>query len=295
MTGEPGRVVAVTGAAGLVGTACLRALAARGWDVVAIDRRPGSGPGQWRTADLRNARAARRSLRDVTHVIHLAGHTSPAAADRDTLVRDNVAIAANVLGAIEDAGSAVGATAVIASSTCVYGFAYEPRVRSPLYVPVDEDHPRGAGDGYSLSKVLVEELAGAWTRRTGRTSVCLRFPWAGSDEDPRRVDGYLRVLLRTPHSVDSRGNLWASVHVDDLADAFVRGLELDDGAAHALNIASPWVPGDLTVSELVALDHPTSQRRPGLDTLGTYGTTRARELLGWQPRRTFAAYAESAQ
>ncbi len=287
-------MIAVTGAAGLVGTACLRALADRGEEFVAIDRRAGSFAARWRTADLRSARAARRALRDATHVIHLAGHTSPAAADRDTLVRENVAIAANVLGSLEDAGRAAGATAVLASSTCVYGFAYEPRVRSPLYLPVDEDHPRGPGDAYSLSKVMIEELAGAWTRRTGGTSVCLRFPWVGSDEEPRRVAGYLRVLLHKPHSVEGRGNLWASVHVDDLADAFIRALDVRDGATHLLNVASPWVPGDLTVSELAALDHPTAERRPGLDSLGTYGTARAQDLLGWQPGRTFAAHVATA-
>lgn len=284
-TGSTGRVVAVTGAAGRVGTACVRALVERGDDVIAIDRRIGSEPVLWQRVDLRRARPTRAVLAGVAHVIHLAGHTMPDPSLGSRVLLDNVAIATHVLDGI-DAG--VPSTVVIASSVCVYGLVFEPRVRSPRYVPVDEDHPCEPGDPYSLSKLVIEDLAAGWTRRTGSTSVCLRFPWtAGADR--ARVAGYVGMLATEPLCPQSRGNLWASVHVDDLADAFVRALDVDDGAAHVVNVASSWYPGDLPLSALVGQAHPSARVLPDIEEEGPFSTRRARALLGWAPRRTFAS------
>lgn len=283
-TGETGRVVAVTGAAGRVGAACLRALSDTDDTVIAVDRVRGIGPGQWRRADLRKADAAHRALRGATHVIHLAGHKQPDPQLGWRVLADNVSMTTNVLDAL-DSGPA--GTAVLASTFCVYGFVFEPRIRSPRYLPVDEDHPVGAADPYGTSKILIEHLARAWTQRTGATSVSLRFPWTAGLDEPTEITRYLGGLLDDPHSAMNRGCLWASVHIDDLADAFVRSLGVADGAAHVLNIASPWVPGDVPLSQLAALDHPTSRRRADLDACGPLDTTRARELLGWEPLRTY--------
>ncbi len=279
------RVVAVTGAGGRVGAACLRAQADRGEVVIAVDRRRGNGPGEWRRADLRRARSARRALAGATHLIHLAGYPAPDPSLGWRVLTDNVAMTANVLDAF--AGGRPE-TAVLASSFCVYGLVFPPSLGSPQYLPIDEDHPAKAADPYGLSKIALEHLAGVWSEHTGATSVAIRFPWTAAPGESERISRYLGSMRDDPHSSSSAGSLWTSVHIDDLADAFVRALDVHDGRAHVLNVSSPWLPVDEALTRLAASAHPRAERRPGLDDVGALDTRRARELLGWAPTRTFA-------
>lgn len=286
------RVVAVTGAAGRVGSACLRALADEPVDVVAIDLVAGDGPGYWRRADLRRWPEAVTALAGVTDLIHLAGHTAPGGQRTSTVLLDNVEITANVLEAFASGPSGASGTAVLASSVSVYGMVWSPSFRSPDYVPVDEDHPCRPSDPYSSSKLVAEMLAGMWTRSAGITTVTLRFPWTSGDE-PDRLRAFLDVVAQDPTGEVGCRNMWAHVHVDDVASAMVAALDVHDGRAHVLNIASTEVPGGRLASELMATCHPQSDVRGSVDVTGLFATDRARELLGWTPTRSLLAGRDS--
>lgn len=270
-------VVAVTGAAGRVGQACLRALESERVDVIAIDRVRGDGPGEWRRADLRRSADAERGLAGATHLIHLAGITFPD--PESEVLMENVGIAANVLRAF---ASGAPQTAVLASSTSTYGLVWSPSLVSPDYVPVDEDHPCRPADPYSLSKVVLEQLAAMWTRSAGFTTLALRFPWTSADE-PERVRSFLDLIAADPTGELGRRHLWAYAHVDDVARAMVSALTVQDGRAHVLNIAAADIPGGYRASELVATCHPQAQVRADVDKVGLFATDRAYELLGWRP------------
>lgn len=282
-----GPVVAVTGAAGRVGTACLNALADD--SVIAIDRVRGRGPGDWRTADLHDRAQARAALAGATHLIHLAGHTEPDPERGSEILVDNVAIAASVLEAFAEGAPD---TAVLASSISVYGAIWAATTISPDYVPVDELHPLRPSDPYSLSKVVVEALAAMWSRQGGFTTASMRFPWTAGDE-PERIRDYFVALAADPMCDSGRRNLWAWIHVDDVAEAMVAALGIDDGRSHVLNLASPRIPGGHRASELMADGHPGTPVHADVDTVGLFATDRAQALLRWQAHRTFELVPES--
>jgi nucleoside-diphosphate-sugar epimerase len=273
-------VIAVTGAAGRVGEACMRALAATPYRVIAIDRRMGRGPGEWRRADLTRTHEARRALAGATHLVHLAGLSGPAIGREAEVQIDNVAMAANALEALAEVTPKSG-TAVLASSMTVYGFVWGREELAPVYVPVDERHPCHASDAYSASKLAIEQIAAGWTFRTGRTTVAIRFPWVSADE-PERIRSFLDEIDRDPVGELGRRHLWSYVHIDDLAAAIVAALELDDGQAHVLNIAAAEVIGGRQPDELVAGCLPSTEVRAGLAE-GFVDTARARATLGWLP------------
>lgn len=277
------RVVVVTGAAGRVGRACLRALDGTGATVVAVDRVRGDGPGRWRRADLRDPGEARRALAGATHLIHLAGVTAPDPALGSRVLTENLAIATSVLDAFAKERPS---TAVLASSTSVYGLVWSPTVLSPEYVPVDEAHPCRPSDPYSLSKLAVESLAAMWARSAGFTTVCLRFPWAAGDDEPDRVRAFLGRMAENPIGELGRRHLWTGLHIDDVADAIVRALDLADGSAHVLTVCAPQIPEGRSASELIRQCHPTARVVDDVDVIGLFSTVRARQLLGWQPSRT---------
>lgn len=115
--------VAVTGAAGFIGSAVGRALAADGAEVVGIEVSPalesrvrdtGAEP---RIADVSDAGAIRDALADVDAVVHAAAFVREWGPMRD-FIRVNVQGTANVL----DAAEAAGARVVQISSVVVYGY-----------------------------------------------------------------------------------------------------------------------------------------------------------------------------
>lgn len=70
-THVPGRVL-VTGASGMLGGAVADLLAARGWDVTTMQRRPAGGPHREVLGDVRDADAVARAVRGQDAVVHLA-------------------------------------------------------------------------------------------------------------------------------------------------------------------------------------------------------------------------------
>jgi nucleoside-diphosphate-sugar epimerase len=119
-----GRRVAVTGAAGFIGSGVARALAAEGAQVVGIEvsselaervREAGAEP---RIADVSDAAAIREALADVDAVVHTAAFVREWGPMED-FIRVNVQGTANVLDAAETAGAE---RIVQVSSVVVYGY-----------------------------------------------------------------------------------------------------------------------------------------------------------------------------
>jgi dihydroflavonol-4-reductase len=97
--------VGVTGASGLVGSFVVRALLARGYEVVAL-RRPGQGPGlladvadrlSWQEGDVLDIDSLEQAFGQVQWLIHTAAIVSFAPPDRAAMYRVNVEGTANVV------------------------------------------------------------------------------------------------------------------------------------------------------------------------------------------------------
>jgi nucleoside-diphosphate-sugar epimerase len=205
--------VLVTGASGFVGHAACRELIARGHDVRALVRRPGSEPAGTAAVagDLTDAGALASAVRAAAPegVLHLAAEiASQRSADR---VR-----AVNVEGMrrLLEACVADGAPKVVFTSTVVTGEAGGALLVEDEPLPVQTPYGRSKQEGEAL-------LLGC-----GLPAVVVR---------PGHVYGpggwyehEMLARLRQPgrFAVIGRGdNLWDVIHVDDVARALVDALE----------------------------------------------------------------------
>ena len=72
---------------------------------------------------------------------------------------------------------------VSTSSQSAYGFAYQFHDFLPHYLPLDEKHPDLSQDAYGLSKMVGEQIAHAYHRRTGLRVCSIRPPWVLAPEE----------------------------------------------------------------------------------------------------------------
>src|SRR4051812_13878852 len=136
-----------------------------------------------------NVRSLEEILRGADALLHLARIKFPYTASGwdasarvwnkpDTLgdaerFSGNVAMTSNVLAAAFATGVK---RVVLGSSFAVYGLYYPSHPMAPDYLPIDEAHPRRPDDPYGLSKLVGEELADGFARRSSMQIASLRFP-----------------------------------------------------------------------------------------------------------------------
>lgn len=205
--------VLVTGASGFVGHAACRELLARGHDVRAVVRRPGSEPhGTAAVAgDLTDAGALAAAVRaaEPEGVVYLAAEIATQRSAE--LVRE-----VNVEGTrrLLDACVAAGAPKVVFTSTVVTGDAGGALLTEDRPLPVETPYGRSKQEGEAL--VLASGLP-AVVVRPGHV-----YGPGGWYE--HEILGRLRQPGRL--AVIGRGdNLWDVVHVDDVARALADALE----------------------------------------------------------------------
>jgi nucleoside-diphosphate-sugar epimerase len=221
-TPQPMPVVAVTGAAGGVGSALTVRLAAspKVKKVIAIDSRRGDIAGvTWRVADVRDPALGRR-LAGVDVVVHADLDLAP---DSDARQRRafNVRGAQTVLTAA--AAGRVGRV-VLLTSAMVYG------ARADNPVPLPEDAPLAAEADSSVAGDLleIEQLARRSPRANPGMAVTVVRPAALVGDG---VDTLVTRHFEAPRLLTVKGCAprWQFCHVDDLTSAleFAIGRGLD--------------------------------------------------------------------
>lgn len=167
--------VVVTGSAGFVGAAVIRALAEAGHRCLGIDQRPGGADEASLVADLLDGDSAvHDALREADAVIHLAaraGVRDRARGIERARRRDNVQATAVVLGLVPPR-----VPVVVTSSSSVYGGA-----RGRACAESDALRPRG---GYASSKVAVERLCARRAAAGGEVAVARPFTVIGEGQRP---------------------------------------------------------------------------------------------------------------
>ncbi|HSF27062.1 MAG TPA: NAD(P)-dependent oxidoreductase [Actinomycetes bacterium] len=156
--------VAVTGAAGEIGSTLLPGLRALGHDVRGLDRRPPDAPDpQVQLGDVRDAAALDELLRGADAVVHLAGN--PNETDLPTALESHVLSTAAVLEAM--VRNKVGRL-VLASSNHAVG-------RTPRSNLLRTDVAHRPDTFYGVGKVAAEALTHLYVDRHGLSAVCLRI------------------------------------------------------------------------------------------------------------------------
>ena len=171
--------VLITGGAGRVGRAVTARFVAHGWDVRVLDIVPDVQieGAEYVQCDLNDYPKLREAVHGCQAIVHLAAIPSPGMASGPDLFHINVAGTFNVFEAADAEG--IGRI-VQASSINAMGCAWNLVDMDIQYLPVDEAHPSSTTDPYSFSKKLVEDIGDYYWRRSGISSIGLRFPavWA---------------------------------------------------------------------------------------------------------------------
>lgn len=280
--------IVVTGGAGKLGLPVVAELLSpasgtAGHEVHVFDRTPlppETGASSV-VGDIENADDVSEALAGADAVIHLAGIPTHSVAPDDATFRINTMGTFNVH---EAAGRHGIGRVVTASSEAVLGWAPGSwqREHIPEYLPMDEDHPRRPQDPYGLSKVACEEIARSFTEKCGMETVLLRPPWVVS---PEELDGLRATRGRRPETFA----LFHYIDARDAAVAFRRAVERPLPGCTVLFTGS----GESVVDEPLCDVYPRLMPAIGdrAKTLtgaqGPVSVARAREMLDWQPVRSW--------
>lgn len=300
-----GRTVAVTGAAGFIGHAVGRHLAAQGASVIGIDAAPDTAERinaeriEARIADVTDPAAIRTALEGAEMVVHTAARVTDAGT-MDEHIAVNVGGTVNVLDAAADLGVK---RVVHLSSVVVYGFD-DPSVQD------ESAHLRTCGVPYIDTKSASDRLA----RRRGASVVR-----PGDVYGPGSVPWTIRPLALAQAgaiAVPGQGaGRMLAIYIDDLVAAIGAAVRLGEpGAAYAAwndsesitfeeffshftRMAGSRPPRRLPrpVMEAAGLGAElwaglsgnapamTRHSRVLIDRRGSVSTRRLREDLGWEP------------
>lgn len=274
----------VTGGSGLVGRFVVGELSAI-HEVHVLDKVPPPGnPAVFHRTDVLDLTAVSRVVREYDAVIHLAGIPHPLNDPPETVFRVNTLGTFNIL----EACAASGIPRVIfLSSESTLGFAFSTTRMWPLAVPVDEHHPLRPQDAYGLSKVAGEMLCAGFSRRTGLQTICLRPPWIWCPVEAEMAR-YRELIREYPKWYK---NLWAWIHVLDVARAVSMALDLDSSVRHeAMFICAEHNWTGRNSRDLLQEFYPEIREIPdsfqGLQSLISFA--KAGRILGFHPNHKVA-------
>ncbi|MBI5464659.1 MAG: NAD(P)-dependent oxidoreductase [Ignavibacteriales bacterium] len=174
---------------------------------------------------------------------------------------------------------------VFMSSESTLGFAFARSHLSPLFLPIDERHPLRPQDPYGLSKATGELLCRGYSAAYGMETVCLRAPWIWVPKQQERA--LYRQLIEQYHLWWK--NLWAYVHVLDVANAIMQSLQRKVESNHiAAFVCAKENWTGIPSRELIAKHYPeTKEISPeivGAASLISYAY--AQQTLGYEPQYT---------
>jgi len=273
--------VAVTGAAGFIGGAVCRRLAADGDEPIGIDI-----AGAERRADIADPAATVAALGGADAVVHAAALVSERGRMAD-FVRVNTRGTRNVLDAAQDRRT------VVIASVAAWGYEFTRELS-------EDAPPRPCGIPYIDTKGATETLAlrrRATVIRPGDVYGPGSQPWVVRPLEMMRAG---RFYLPAPGD-----GLITPIFVDDLVDAIVRALREPSAAGRAYTIwdGHPVTARDFFAHHARSLGQETVRVLPAsllrvlagafgagpaavtfMSRRATYPNTRARAELGWTPQ-----------
>lgn len=310
--------VLVTGGSGYVGSHAVRELGAAGHEAVIYDNlstghRKFSEGYELIEADIVDETRILKALDGIDAVMHFAAsaYVGESVANPRKYFHNNVECALKML----DAVLASDVRRFIFSSSCAtYGI--------PQTLPIAESSPREPINPYGATKLFFEQALAAYSVSHGLRSVSLRyFNAAGAHTggsigelhtpETHLIPLALRAALGVTPPLTIFGNKFNTpdgtcirdyIHVSDLGQAHVLALEYlaKGGQTTCLNLGT----GDGTsVARLVAavedisgrkVPHTYADPRPGDPPILYADASRARHVLGWQPKYDLSQILRSA-
>lgn len=229
------RIGVVTGARGFIGTHLVRRLAALGWEVRAMDRRPagrpaGAGPVRAYQADIRDGHAMGPLLEGADTVFHLASMHLEVGQGDAAFQAVNVHAAADLVSL----AALHGVKRMLhTSSVGVYGDAGRGG-------PLREDAPKHPDSPYERSKLAGEIAVLARAGEVGLEVTVLRPAWVyGSG--CTRTEKLLRALRKGRFFYFGAGdNVRHPIYIKEMVDTFVLAAQAAPGPSGRIyNVAGP--------------------------------------------------------
>jgi UDP-glucose-4-epimerase GalE len=313
--------ILVTGGAGYIGSHTVRALRAGGRDVVVLDSLELGRPeavidAELVVGDVRDGELVERVCTEhgCTAIVHFAAYKSVG----ESMEHPSKYWHNNVDGTatLVDAALRAGVRDLVFSSSCsVYG--------NPEVVPVRETAQIRPESVYAESKATVERILRWYGVTNGLRSVSLRyFNAAGASSDGRIGEDWtfsinlvplvMKAVLGAGPPVKVFGTDYPTpdgtairdyIHVEDLADAHVKALDVLVGDEHQTLAVNLGTGVGSSVREVIdvttgiagrAVPYEEAPRRPG-DPVATFADpSYAEQILGWRADRGLAEIVESA-
>ncbi len=248
--------VLLTGASGRLGGPVLKALHRAGHEIRTLGRGGLPAPltplvQEHARGDILVHRDWRHALDDMDAVVHLAGITS----NNHRVFEENVTAARIMTRACAEAEVD---RILFASSHAVLGHWDRPASKPFLFggFPIDEETPLRCESDHGLSKAVSEQVLGAAARRWGLQVFSLRMARVWDDEmcEHRARNGFFEPSHAT--------ELWAWIHANDCARAFVLALEQEfvSGEFHASYLSAADTLADTPSQTLVETYFPAMRR-----------------------------------
>jgi UDP-glucose 4-epimerase len=313
MTEKDKRTILVSGGAGYIGSNCVKELLSRGYEIIILDNlvyghrdlvdevlKVKLIVGELQDRALLDSVFANHSIAAVIHFAAYA-YVGESVSDPAKYYRNNVLGTLTLLEAM----LAANVNKIVFSSTCAtYGI--------PESIPITEEEKQNPINPYGRSKLMVENILQDFDVAYQLKSVIFRyFNAAGADPDGQLGEDHnpethliplvLDAALGRRDSISIYGADYPTadgtcirdyIHVSDLADAHVLGLEylLNGGNSNIFNLGNGNGYSVLEVIETAravtakAIKSIVCQRRAGDPPSLVGSSAKARKVLNWQPR-----------
>jgi len=307
------QTILVTGGAGYIGSHAVWALQQAGYQVLILDNlvygHRDLVEKVLKTPLIEGSTLDKGLLKRIftDHDISAVMHFSAYAYVGESVTNPSKYYENNVMGTLSLLDAMVEAEVknFVFSSTCAtYGV--------PQELPIPENHPQNPINPYGATKLMVERILTDYDKAYDLKSVCFRYfnaagahpeGFLGEDHNPEThlIPLVLQTALGKRQAIYIFGTDYPTpdgtcvrdyIHVSDLADAHILGLEylLNGGESAKFNLGNGNgfsvrqvidAAGRVTGQTIPVIE---AERRPGDPPELVGGSQRAKEILGWDPK-----------
>lgn len=319
-------MILVTGGAGYIGSHCALALLEKGNDIVIFDNLSTGhietinnlskyGKVNFVQGDLLNKNDLKSVFEKfkIDSVVHFAAFSQvgESVKNPEKYYNNNVCGTMNLLSAmIENNVKKI----VFSSTAATYG--------EPVYVPIDEKHPQNPINPYGQTKLMIEKIMDDYDKAYGLKSVRLRyFNVAGADKNARvgewhepethLIPNILKSTFSSGKTFEMYGDDYDTkdgtcvrdyINIEDLVNAHLLALEYlnNGGKTDYFNLGTNngnTVKEVFNVCQKVAgkeIEVKLMPRREGDPASLVADNTKAKSVLGWEPKNTLEYSIETA-
>jgi UDP-glucose 4-epimerase len=282
--------ILITGGAGFLGRHLCRAVSEAGHDLKIIDLKE-NPDFETTIADIRDAEAMQREVKDVDVVFHLAAliEAGSSVKEPQAFIDSNISGSLNVLEAMRTNDIK---TLIFSSTAAVYG--------EPQQIPITEDSRTIPINPYGVTKLALEGLLSSYVEAHGMTGVALRYfnlygPGENHDPETHAIPRFIKQIYD-----GEEVTIWGNgehqrdyIYISDIVDAHLLALKLAEEKPEQYHYMNLSTENPTSVSEVVklvetAMDKQANVKnfpaRPG-DPLVLYASAaKAKQELGWEAK-----------